>query len=177
MRNKMLLAVAAFGLLSPGCAMMHQMAMDAHVQDNLPFTTKLSDHDVLVAGEKVAHTRGFSDCEELTDHKGADFNGTICRCTRHNPRDLGSAITANVVGNMLGADRGQITKDHVVSVDVVIRHQWTPDGEKDSGVIGWEVSGREYDVTQNDEEANSVDFDSERIDGWNKDMNTAMAKH
>ena len=155
---------------------MHQMAMDARLQDNLPYTTKLSDHNVLVAGESVAHARGFNDCQELTDHKGADFNGTICRCEKHTPRDLGSAVAANVVGNMLGADRGQISKDHVVSVDIVIRHQWTPDGEKDSGVVGWQVNGREYDVTQNDQEANSTDFDSERIDGWNKDMNNALAR-
>ena len=185
MRTKLILAIAAFGLLTQGCAALAQMQADAqarqaaqlaqqHLAENL---ANLTDHPkaVIIAGENVAHARGFT-CQEEAQAAGADGNGTRCHCERHKATELGSAITQNVVGNILGADRGQIVKDHVVAANILVRRQWAADGMGDGGRYTYEIRGREYDITQNDQEANSVAFDSSRLDGWYKDLDAALAK-
>ena len=189
MRKGILLFGATVLMLSNGCAAMNKFMDEANARSaadraaalaqshrnwNMSHTAPgKSVQDVMLAVEKIQTADGYT-CRDVRMNEGADGNSVRVDCSKKKQVDLGAAVATNVLGNMLGADRGKIIKETREENNTYIGVNWAADGMSSSKTTAYGQTGFKYKVNQNDQQVEREDYNASDIEGFNQKVAAAV---
>lgn len=174
MRKTIFAAAAALVLVSQGCALFKPMTpeeraawekkvaaerliaqREARMREN-EGGMELNGSDILQAtqaAEAIIQSNGYSTTS--VSYQRGPSGGLSITGTKTTDTDLGTSVGMNVLGNMLGADRGRIVKKKVETTIIWIWPKWNANytgGEP--GKLLFANAGGSHDVTQAGEKIN-----------------------
>jgi hypothetical protein len=178
MQNKHLALALGAALALSGCSAMSAMgdamnkmaaantAKQRADENNIGTELKSAGRDAAAqAWAQLLSEQGFR-VQQLRINRGPGGGINVVGRKQTN-KDIASQVGLNLLGNMVGADRGKIIKRHDESIFVNVWSKWDDSYTKAvPGVAMIELSGESADLTQNDQSVNYQTMDFKEMERW-----------
>ena len=113
----------------------------------------------------------------VPDNRGFAGAGVHLLGEKKEYTDLKSNVTNNIIGNMLGADRGTIIKENVNSITIYICRKWNADYTAEAvGKLAVANNGFRWNINQRDEKVDEAQWPVDEETNFRNDV-IANSRH